>query len=417
MPNKELSGIAKPANMAERMNTRFRGLSGGLFSPVSKADVGDGIGRLMREGYDIMAWADPFFPDPSLPPSVKDALMECISEGALTHYTMPIGHPELRRAIAEKAKAYNGITAYPDRNVLVTPGSDSGLLYAMMPFLTEGDEVLVPDPSYPSNFLNPRLCGATAVNVPLKEEDGYQIDVREFEKLVTPRTKMVLMSHPNNPTGTVFRRENLEELCTFIVKHDLILVCDQAFEDHIFDGIEFVSPATLPGMWERTVTVFSLSKGYGLSGLRVGYIVADDRIMDVLYGAAVNVLGATNTASQIAAIAALKDKTILPAYRSIFDRRRRMAYDAWSSIPGVKMALPESGFLSWLNVSALGTDAEVASYLIEEARVVVNEGTYYGKLGGPGHLRIVHGCFIDDNRAHDAYDRIRRALMKLSVAK
>jgi aspartate/methionine/tyrosine aminotransferase len=409
--------VDRATNMADRMNHRFRGLSGGLFTTVSKADVGDGIGRLMEQGYDIMAWADPFFPDPSLPPSVKSVLLDCVSEGFLSHYTMPIGDPKLRRVIADKVWEHNSMKTDPDRNILVTPGSDSGLLYAMMPFLSEGDEVLVPDPSYPSNFLNPRLCGAVAVNVPLRERDGYQIDVREFERLVTPRTKMVLMSHPNNPTGTVFRRGNLEELCEFIIKHDLILVCDQAFEDHIFDDLEFVSPATLPGMWERTVTVFSLSKGYGLSGLRVGYIVADDRIMDVLYGGAVNVLGATNTASQIAAIAALKDKTILPGYRSVFERRRRMAYDSWSSIPGVKMLLPESGFLSWLNVSRLGTDAEVASYLMKEAKVVVNEGTHYGSLGGPGHLRIVHGCFADETRARDAYDRIRTALLALSRAK
>jgi aspartate aminotransferase/aminotransferase len=252
------------------------------------------------------------------------------------------------------------------------------------------------------------------VNVPLKEEDGYQPDIKEFEKRLTPNTKMVLMSHPNNPTGTVFRRENLAELCDFIVKNDLILVCDQAFEDHIFDGIEFVSPATLPGMWERTLTVFSLSKGYGLSGLRVGYIVADDRVMDVLYGGAVNVLGATNTAAQLAAITALNDKTILPKYFAEFERRRRIAYEAWSTVPGVTMQLPESGFLSWLNVSRLGSDAEVAAYLTKEAKVVVNEGAYYGCLGGPGHLRIVHGCFADESRARAAYNRIRDALTTLA---
>lgn len=401
-------------NIKDKMNHRFRDLNGGLFADVTKADVGEGIGRLMEQGIDIMAWADPFFPDPSMPPSVCKTLVESISGGTSAHYTMPIGNPDLRRVIARKVKEYNGIQADPNRNILITPGSDSGLLYAMLPFLSEGDEVLVPDPSYPSNFLNPKLCGATAVNVPLKEEDDYQLDIAEFEKCLTPRTKMVLMSHPNNPTGTVFRREGLSELCEFIVKNDLILVCDQAFEDHIFDGIEFVSPATLPGMWERTLTVFSLSKGYGLSGLRVGYIVADDHVMDVLYGGAVNVLGATNTAAQLAAITAFNDDTILPKYYEEFDRRRRIVYEAWSSVPGVTMQMPESGFLSWLNVSRLGTDADVADYLVKEAKVVVNEGSYYGRLGGPGHLRIVHGCFAEAARAGATYDRIRAALMKLA---
>ena len=108
--------------------------------------------------------------------------------------------------------------------------------------------------------------------VPLSAKDGYQPDAAAFAERVTPRTKMVLLTHPNNPTGTVFSRGSLEALCRVIVEHDLILVCDQAFEDHIFDGRELVTPAALPGMWERTVTTFSISKGLGLGGLRVGYI-------------------------------------------------------------------------------------------------------------------------------------------------
>ncbi len=404
-------------NIKHKMNHRFRDLEGGLFSDVTKADVGEGVGRLMEEGYDLMAWADPFFPDPSIPDSVARSLVDSINTGFPSHYTMPIGNPELRRELAKKVYQYNGIKADPNRNILVTPGSDSGLLYAMLPFLTEGDEVMVLDPSYPSNFLNPKLCGASTINVPLKEENGYQIDVGEFDRRLTPNTKMVLISHPNNPTGTVFRRESIEDLCKFVVKNDLILVSDQAFEDHIFDGLEFVTPAALPGMWERTLTVCSLSKGYGLSGLRVGYIVASDHIMDVLYGGAVNVLGATNTASQMAAIAALKDAAILPSYHRIFDERRRVAYDLWSKVPGVKMQLPESGFLSWLNVSSLGTDAEVALFLQNHAKVVVNEGSYYGSLGGPGHLRIVHGCFGSDDKAYAVYRRIADALRSMPAKK
>lgn len=402
-------------SIRQKMNNRFRDLEGGLFSGVTKADVGEGVGRLIEQGYDLLAWADPFYPDPVMPASVKQALIDSLEDRSL-HYTMPIGSPELRRQVALVAKDRKGLDLDPNRNVLITPGSDSGLLYAMLPFLGEGDEVLVPDPSYPSNFLNPKLCGARCVSVPLREQDNYQLDVAEFEKRLTSNTKMVLISHPNNPTGTVFRRETLEDLCKFIVRHNLVLVCDQAFEDHIFDGVEFVSPAALPGMWERTLTVCSLSKGYGLSGLRVGYVLTEDRIMDVLYGGAVNVLGATNTQAQAAALAALKDDTILPAYHRVFERRRHACHRLWNTC-GVKMRLPESGFLSWLDVSALGTDKEVASYLLENAKVIVNEGSFYGPLGGPGHLRIVHGCFADDAKAHEVYERIAAALESLGEKK
>jgi aspartate/methionine/tyrosine aminotransferase len=391
------------------MTPRFKPLQGGLFSSVTKADVGDGVGTLIAAGVDVMAWADPFFPDPSIPDSVMTAMAQALASGMPSHYTMPIGSMELRRTIAKKLAAKNGITADPSRNILVTPGSDSGLLYAMMPFLENGDEVLIPDPSYPSNFVNCRMLGAVPVGVPLHAENGYQLEVSELEAALTPRTKMVVISHPNNPTSTVFRRETLEALAKFVVANDLILVSDQAFEDHVFDGIEMVSPATLPGMWERTVTTFSVSKGLGLSGFRVGYLVADDRIMDALYGGAVNVLGATNTLAQIGAIAALEDETILPRYFEILDRRRQLAHTAFSSIPGVKTLMPESGILSWLDVRELGSAAEVSAFILEHAKVMVNEGDPYGSEGA-GHLRIVHACFMDEARAVESYARIGDAL-------
>lgn len=392
---------------------RFEGLTGGLFSPVAKADVGDGVSLLIERGCDILAWADPFFPDPSTPPSVTTAMSEAIQSGLIAHYTMPIGSLELRTAIAAKVKSYNGLDADPRRNVLVTPGSDSGLLYAMMPFLEAGDEVLVPDPSYPSNYSNCAILGAVPIPVPMDPSSGYQLDIAEMRKRLTPRTRMVLITHPNNPTGTVFRAETIRALSEFVVENNLILVSDQAFEDHIFDGIEFVSPASCPGMWDRTVTVFSVSKGLGLSGIRVGYVVASDRMMDTYYGAAVNVLGATSTVGQIGALAALRDNSILPEYFRILERRRTIAFELFDPIPGVVVAKAESGFLSWLNISALGSSAFVAAHLIEDAAIAVNQGEPYG-AGGVGHIRLVHGCFRDDDKATAVLTRLADSLAKLA---
>ena len=363
-----------------------------------------------------MAWADMFYPDPSIPESVKKATMEAVKGGFPSHYTLPVGMYELRCALAEHIHERTGLAIDPSRNVIVTPGSDSGLLFAMMPFLEAGDEVLVPDPSYPSNYLNCKLLGAKAVHVPTWYDDNYRIHIEELEKRVTPHTKMVLLTHPNNPTTVVYRKDNLEELARFIVRHDLVLVCDQAFEDHIFDGIEFVSPCTLPGMWERTVTVCSLSKGYGLSGYRMAYLYADDHIMDVFYGGAVNVLGAPCTASTFGAIAALKDKTILPEYYERLDRRRRLAYEILGSAPGVKMRMSESGILSWLDVSALGTSQEVADYLMEHAKIMVNQGTPYGEQGA-GFIRIVTACFAKDEDAVQRFERIKAAFTELARQK
>ena len=155
-----------------KMNRKFRDLQGGLFLSVTKADVGEGAGNFQKAGGDVMAWADPFFPDPSIPASVQKAMLDAVQSGLPSHYSMPIGAYELREALAKRVSGRIGRTLDPSRNVIVTPGSDSGLLYAMMPFLCEGDEVLVPDPSYPSNFLNPKLLDAVTVPVPLYAEDN-----------------------------------------------------------------------------------------------------------------------------------------------------------------------------------------------------------------------------------------------------
>ncbi len=403
-------------DIKSKMNRRFCDLQGGLFLKVAKADVGEGAGNFVKAGGAVMAWADPFFPDPALPESVKNAMKEAIDTGFPAHYVMPIGQYELREVLAEEISKQTGLKIDPSRNVIVTPGSDSGLLYSMMPFLTEGDEVMVPDPSYPSNFLNPKLLGAVTVPVPLKEEDNYQPDIAEFEKRLTPKTKMVLISHPNNPTTTVFRREGIEALCRFIVDNDLILVSDQAFQDHIYDGIEFVHPCTLPGMWERTLTVCSISKGLGLSGLRIGYIYADDHIMDVLYGGAVNVLGASCTLSSIGAIAAIKDNAHLASNYERLERRRNLAFEVFSKVPGVTLRKSESGILTWLNISRLGTAEYVCNRIMEGARIMVNQGTPYG-AEGEGHIRIVTACFADDDDAIAHFERIGKVLRDIAAEK
>ena len=274
-----------------RMRPAFAKLDGGLFTTAQKADVGDVAERMKAAGVALMSWADPFMPDPSIPQPVLDAAIKELQNGFPSHYTMPIGSPELKKLIAARIERKYGFKLEPDRNIIINPGSDNGLIFAMMPWINPGDEVMVHDPSYPSNFLNPELLGGVTVRVPTYPEDGYHLRVEEYEKRVTPKTKMVLLTNPNNPTGTVYTRGELEELAAFCVRHDLICVCDQAFEDTAFPGHEMVCISRLPGMWERTVTVCSVSKGMGLSGFRVGWTYANDVIMDTYFGAAVNIQG------------------------------------------------------------------------------------------------------------------------------
>ena len=299
-------------SIRDKMRPLFRTLDGGLFSEkAGKADVGDAVSKLQAEGGTLMCWADPFYPDRVIPQKVLERSVEVIQQGVACHYTPPIGNADLKEVIAKKIERDNHIKVNPQRNIIINPGSDVGLYFAMTPFIEPGDEVLVHDPSYPSNFLDPQLLNGVVVKVPTYEEDNYRLRVEEYEKRLTPKTKMVLLSSPNNPTGRVFTREELTELSQFIIKHDLICVCDQAFEDTAFPGHEMVTMASLPGMWERTVTVCSCSKGMALSGYRVGYIFADDVIMDTMYATAVNIQGAANTMVQMAMIPASGDEIAL----------------------------------------------------------------------------------------------------------
>ena len=404
------------SDIKKLMRPAFAALDGGLFTATEKADVGDVQERMQAMGVATMSWADPFMPDPSIPEHVKKAAIDAIESGSPAHYIMPIGSPDLKKLIAKRIKEKFGIELDPARNIIINPGSDVGLMFAMAPWINPGDEVMVHDPSYGSNFLNAELLGGVTVRVPSYEEDGWHLRIDEYEKRLTDKTKMVLLTNPNNPTCVCYTREELEQLAEFIIKHDLICVVDQAFEDTVFDGKSMTCMASLSGMWERTVTVCSVSKGMALSGLRVGWIYANDIIMDTYFGSAVNMQGATSTLGQLAVMPAFEDDSFIKNYMVKYDNRRKYAYDVFNKIPGVSMLMPEATFCIWVNISGLGTSTEVTKYLIEEARVNVNDGKFYGSMG-EGHLRVVTGCFWDDKDCFAAIDRMAAAFRKLAETK
>lgn len=396
--------------MKDKMISAFKNAEGGLFSSVEKADVGSSYQEMEKQGVSLMGWADPFMPDKSLPEHVEKALIEAIKDQSAPHYTAPIGNSDLKKKIAEKLKRVNNMDVDPERNILITPGSDSGLYFAILPFIHDRDEVIIPSPSYPNNFLAVEIMGGKVVPVELNASDGYQLDISKMEEVVSDKTKMVIIAHPNNPTTTVYNRDSLEKLQAFLIKHDLILVCDQAFEDFTYEN-EMITPASLEGLFERTISVFSFSKGMGLSGLRVGYIVCSDIIMDSMFANAVGVVGATSTSAQKAIIAAMEHPEFMQEFSDAFDYRRHKAYEILNSIPNVSIDLPESGFLCWLDVSKLGDSSDIVSYLVEKAKVSVNDGLNYGP-GGAGHLRIVLGVYKDNKKVVDSLERIKSVLIE-----
>ena len=394
----------------EKMIPAFKKAQGGLFTSVEKADVGSSYQDLEKQGIALMGWADPFMPDKSMPQFITDALIKAIKEESAPHYTAPIGSEELKELIANKLKKQNNLDIDPKRNIIITPGSDSGLYFAILPFINDGDEVMIPSPSYPNNYLDVEIMGGKVIPITLSKDNNYQLDIKQMEEKVTSKTKMVIITHPNNPTTTVYDEKSLNGLRDFVIKHNLILVVDQAFEDFTYEN-KMITPASLDGMFERTVTVFSFSKGMGLSGLRVGYIVTDDKIMDTMYANAVGVIGATSTSSQKAIMEAIKHPEFMKEFEDAYKIRREKAYEILNSIPNVSCAKPESGFLCWLDVSKIGDSTTIVNYLLKEAKVSVNDGKNYGE-GGYGHIRIVLGVYKDNQKVIDALNRIKAALIK-----
>lgn len=401
--------------MKNKMKPAFQSISGGLFEAVEKADVGDSYTKLASQGVSLMGWADPMMPDYALNETVLNKTIEAIKSPLASHYTAPTGNMELRTIICQHASKKYGVDLDPNRNIIITPGSDSALFFAMFPFLQADDEVIVPCPCYPNNLQNIATMQAKAKILPLKKENGYQIESSTLEALITDKTKMIVLTHPNNPTTTVFNRASLEAIRQVVLKYDLVLVCDQAFEDFTFEN-EFIAPMSLPGMFEHTITVCSVSKGMGLSGYRVGYIFACDEVMDVMYGCAVSVIGATNTVSQIAVIEAFKNPDFMEEFRQKYDYRRKMAYRILNEVPGVSMELSQSGFLGWVDVSRLGDSSEICQRLVTEAKVSVNDGKNYGP-GGEGHFRIVLGVYRDNDKVIAALNNIASVLTKIAQEK
>lgn len=398
-----------------KMNPAFRTFEGGLFAEVEKADVGDGFERLQESGVDMMSWADPFMPDAAVPQHVKQAALNAMNDPIASHYTAPVGNTRLREQIARRWQKRYGMRLDPQRNILITPGSDSALYFAMLPFIETGDEVIVCTPCYPNNLQNIKMMGAKAVYCELQAADGYQIRKEALEACVSEQTKMIVLTHPNNPTTTVFDQRSLEAVRDLVLAHDLILVVDQAFEDFTFEQ-KMIAPAAIADMFAHTVTVCSTSKGYGLSGYRVGYIIADDVFMDVYYGCAVSVIGATNTVSQLAVLAAMEDESFMQEFEAAYDWRRHQAAAILSGIPGVKIQLPQSGFLCWVDVSGLADSSEVCARLLSDARVSVNDGKNYGP-GGEKGFRIVLGVYRDNERIRQALLRIREVLLQMAQEK
>ena len=326
-------------------------------------------------------------PDFDTPAHVREAAKRALDEGA-THYAPYPGIPALRVAIAEDATRRKGFDVTPDR-VFVTVGGKGVMLYAILGTIDSGDEVIVPDPGYPIYESLVRFIGATPVPIPIRMENEFRLDVDELASLITPRTRMVVINSPANPTGGVLTREDLERIAALAHEHDLVVLADEIYGRILYDGTEHVSIASLPGMAERTVVLDGFSKTFAMTGWRLGYAIVPPSLVKTYGQLIINTISCAPTFAQVGAVEALRGpQDDVDAMVVEFRARRDLVVDGLNAIPGIRSLRPTGAFYAFPDVSGTGLPgAELAERLLHEAGVCVLAGTAFGGVG-TDHIRI-----------------------------
>ncbi len=339
------------------------------------------------------------------PQHILDAAADAMKEG-LTHYTDTSGTMELREAISEKVERENGIHADPQTEVIVTAGSQEAMLVAALGLLDRRDEALVIDPYYPAYFEDTLLAEAVPIAVPLYAKNNYRIEIEDLEKKITPRTKMIWMCNPSNPTGHVFSKSDLEIFAEVAKKHDLLVFADEIYEKIVYEGKRLVSMASLPGMENRTITVQGFSKAYAMTGWRIGYMVAARELSSTLRTLHYYMTLCPNIISQKAALAALTGpQTCVEEMVADYSRRRELVLSEINKLNMLSCVRPEGAFYVFPDFSKLDkSDERLATDILQEVKVVTVPGSGFGKAG-QGHLRISYSP--DYEQVKEGMQRLR----------
>lgn len=347
-------------------------------------------------------------PDFDTPKHIKEAAINALMEG-YTHYTSNAGLLELREALIEKLRRENDIDVTVDE-VLVTVGGEQALANAILATVRRGDEVLILSPSFVSYKPLVMMAGGVPVEVPVKEENEFIPIVDDIKRYITEKTRVIIINTPCNPTGAVYPRKVLEEIADLAVERNLMIISDEAYEKIVFDG-EHVSIASLNGMRDRVISVFSFSKTYAMTGWRLGYVVARRDVINRMVKLNMYLVTCPVAFVQRAGIAALKGPQEC-VKRMVYEYRRRieMVYKRLKEIPDISVVKPKGTFYIFPNMSSYGKSSEVAEYLLYEARVAVVPGSAFGKYG-EGYVRI--SCAAPYEKLVEAMDRLEKSLRKL----
>jgi aspartate aminotransferase len=359
--------------------------------------------KLVAQGVDVIH-LEVGRPNFDTPAHIKEAAKASLDAGNV-HYGEFPGDLGLREAICAKLKSYNKLNPTPDE-VLVTNGLTHAAYAVFTAALDEGDEVILLEPYYPQHINKIELAGGKVVKAPLDKANGYALDGAAIESRITDRTLMIALVNPANPTGRVYSREELQIVADIAIKHDLLVLSDEVYDQIVYDDNEHVSIASLPGMWDRTFSCYAYTKAYAMDGWRLGYVACHEKFMPALLMITVNDVGHVNVFIQAGARAALtgpQDCRIEMLAED--DRRRRLVSERLNAIAGIVCPLPQGTIYSFPDVSAFGKPStQIAEEILAETNVVTEAGSFYG-AAGEGHLRICFGA--------ESYERIDKALKRM----
>ncbi len=349
-------------------------------------------------------------PDFDTPQHIKDAAARGLLDQGMTHYTAAEGIAPLREAIAADVLRWKGITVEPSQ-VIVTPGAKPIMFFAMLALINEGDEVIYPNPGFPIYESMAEYVGGVAVAAPLREENDFRMDTDEVARLVTPRTRLLVINSPHNPTGSILTADDIRALAAIAIEHDLVVLADEIYGRLQYEG-EPLSIATLPGMAERTITLDGFSKTFAMTGWRLGYGIVPNWLQPTYSRLVINSVSCTNAFAQAGAVAALTGPQDEPAaFRTEFIARRALIVAGLNAIPGVTCVMPHGAFYVFPNVSSFGrSSTEIATHLLYDAGVCGLAGTAFGRYG-EGYLRFSYANSRDNIAA--AVERIGESLGRL----
>jgi aspartate/methionine/tyrosine aminotransferase len=371
---------------------------------------------LIRWVYDLaqevpgaisLAVGEPDFPTPA---HIVEAGQAALGAG-FTRYSPNPGYLDLREAIAEKRLRVSGVKVDPASEVFVTVGAMEALMLTFMVGIDPGDEVLVTDPSY-SNFVSQiTLAGGVPVYVPTDPENGYLPAPEAIRAALTPRTRAVLVNSPANPTGAVYPRDLLHAIGELAQSHDLLIVSDETYEALVYGDVQHVSLASIPGLADRTVSIYSFSKEYAMTGWRIGYLLGPAPMLRVMATVQEQMCSCVNAATQRAALAALRgSQECVATMRRAYERRRDLVVERLNRIPGVRCPRPDGAFYTFPDVRAVTHETKaLAERLLYEEKVVVSPGEAFGPRAA-GFLRLSYAS--SDGALTEGLDRLAVGLAK-----